>query len=608
MKFNLKRILILFISLFVIGSVAIETSVHTVSGDSLHLKDYTNEIQNLNEPYKFIKTDYFKPITHLSFTNKPVTRYYQLTLKKVKMSPDGFERTVWSVNGQHPGPLIQANKGDRLVINVTNHFDDPATVHWHGMFQHGTNWYDGVPGQTQCPIPNDVSLVYNFSTTDQHGTYWYHSHFFAQYVDGLRGSLVIHDPDDPYLKQYDFEYLVMLSDWHHNTTGVLLPLQDAPGYSGFRPIPDSPLISGLGRYNCTAAPPGSKCNSDQPLPVYNVKKNKKYRFRIINSAADGVFVFSIDQHKLKVIESEGIYLKPTIIKKLPVAVGQRYSVIVDANQPVGNYFIRGTLDKRCTPNDNATINFNSAIDWDGLGILHYEGAKNSPNSKEFDDDFTPCRDLDKKHLKPIKPITKYDGHVTDFVNITITFGADKNQRLEALINNSSYVPQLNDPTINKITRDIAAKDLPKDQNSVILNHNGGIAEIYVKNDNNADHPFHMHGHVFAIMFVGEKGDVPDESKYNKKNPVVRDTVTIPGNGFLVIRFITDNPGVWAFHCHIEWHVEIGMVLGIIELQDTLKKETIPEDVVALCLEHDLQKRTTRKMLNAIVINEIRSDD
>ncbi|PKK64284.1 Cu-oxidase-domain-containing protein [Rhizophagus irregularis] len=519
MKFNLKRILILFISLFVIGSVAIETSVHTVSGDSLHLKDYTNEIQNLNEPYKFIKPDYFKPITHLSFTNKPVTRYYQLTLKKVKMSPDGFERTVWSVNGQHPGPLIQANKGDRLVINVTNHFDDPATVHWHGMFQHGTNWYDGVPGQV-----------------------------------------------------------------------------------------NSPLISGLGRYNCTAAPPGSKCKSNQPLAVYNVKKNKKYRFRIINSSADGVFVFSIDQHKLKVIEADGIYLKPTIIKKLPVAVGQRYSVIVDANQPVGNYFIRGTLDKRCTPINNATINFNSAIDWNGLGILHYEGAINKPNSKEFDDDFTPCRDLDKKHLNPIKPITKYDGHVTDFVNITITFGRDKNQRLKALINNSSFVPQMNDPTVNKITRDIDAKDLPKEQNSVIFNHNGGIAEIYVKNNNGADHPFHMHGHVFAIMYVGEKGEVHDKSKYNKRNPVVRDTLTIPGNGFVVIRFITDNPGVWAFHCHIEWHVELGMVLGIIELQDTLKKETIPEDVVALCLEHDLQKRTTRKMLNSIVINEIRSYD
>ncbi|GBC00009.1 hypothetical protein RclHR1_03700016 [Rhizophagus clarus] len=613
MNFYLKRISVLFILslLFSIGSSAIETNIYTVNGNSLHLKGYTNEIQNPNKPYDDIKTDYFKPITHLNFTDKPVTRYYHLTLKKVQMSPDGFERTVWSVNGQHPGPLIQANKGDRLVINVTNNFDDPASVHWHGMFQHGTNWYDGVPGQTQCPIPNDISLVYNFSTTDQYGTYWYHSHFFAQYVDGLRGGLIVYDQDDPYLKQYDYEYVVVLSDWHHNTTGVLLPLSNVPGYAGFRPIPDSPLISGVGRYNCTAAPPGSKCNSNQPLPVYKVEKNKKYRFRIINSAADGAFVFSIDQHKLKVIELEGIYVKPTIIKKLPINVGQRYSVIVDANQPIGNYFIRGTLDKRCTPNNNATTNFNSAIDWNGLGILRYEGAENTkPNSKEFNDDFKPCRDLNKKHSLPLKPITKYDGHVSDFVNITIAFGRDSNQRLEALVNNVSFVPQMNDATVNKITRDFAPKDLPKEENSVIFNHNGGIAELYVWNNNTADHPFHMHGHSFAIMFVGEKGQLPNESKYDKRNPIVRDTVTIPGNGFLVIRFITDNPGIWAFHCHIEWHVELGMVMQLIELPNILKNETVPDDVISLCLENEFQKRKTltpRRMFNSIIINEIRSD-
>ncbi|GES72658.1 multicopper oxidase [Rhizophagus clarus] len=594
MKFNLKRVSILFIllfSLFAIGSSAIETNVHTVSDDDLHLKGYTNEIQNLNEPYEYIKTDYFKPITQLHFTNKPVTRYYHLTLKKVKISPDGFERTVWSVNGQLPGPIIQANKGDRLVINVTNNFDDPASIHWHGMFQHGTNWYDGVPGQTQCPIPNDISFIYKFSTGNQHGTYWYHSHFFAQYVDGLRGGLIIHDKDDPYLKHYDYEYVVTLSDWHHNTTGVLLPLKNTPGYAGASPVPDSPLITGLGRYNCSAAPPGSKCKSNQPLPVYKVEKNKKYRFRIISTGAEGVFVFSIDQHKLKVIELEGVYVKPTIIKKLLINVGQRYSIIVNANQPIGNYFIRGTLDKRCSPMNNATINFNSAIDWNGLGILRYEGAKNTkPNSKEFNDDFKPCRDLEKKHLTPLESTTKYDGHVTDFFNITVTFGKDKNNRTRAFMNDVSFVPQMNDPTINKITRYFAPKDLPTEQNSLIFDNKDGIVELYLWNNNTAGHPFHMHGHVFAVMFIGEKGELPDESKYDKKNPIIRDTVTVPGNGYLVIRFISDNPGIWAFHCHIEWHVELGMVMQLVELPSILKNEIIPNDVVALCLENDLQKR------------------
>ncbi|RIA81566.1 multicopper oxidase, partial [Glomus cerebriforme] len=91
------------------------------------------------------------------------------------------------------------------------------------------------------------------------------------------------------------------------------------------------------------------------------------------------------------------------------------------------------------------------------------------------------------------------------------------------------------------------------------------------NNNFATHPFHMHGHLFAVIFIGEQGQIPDKSKYNTKNPIIRDTVSLPGNGFLVIRFIADNPGIW--HCHIEWHVELGMVMTFVELPNILKKQT-----------------------------------
>ncbi|PKC01889.1 hypothetical protein RhiirA5_298009 [Rhizophagus irregularis] len=600
MKLNLKKVLILFISLFVICSSAIPARIHNVDNDEhLHLRAYTNEIQKRHEPFKIIQTDYFKPFVHLPFTNKPVTRYYQLTLKKVKLSPDGFERTVWSVNGQYPAPIIRANKGDRMIINVENKFGDPAAVHWHGVFQHGTNWYDGVPGQTQCPIPNDVSFIYNFTTGDQHGTFWYHSHFMAQYADGLRGALIVHDPDDPYLKEYDYEYVITLSDWHHRTTGEILPNFISPTYTGKRPVPDSPLLSGRGRYN-----------------FYNVKKNKKYRFRIINSAADAFFIFSIDEHKLKLIESEGIYIKPTIIEKLPINVGQRYSVIVNADQPIGKYWIRATIDKRCVLINNATINFNSSIDWNGLGILKYEGSKNDkPKSKEFPENFKICRDPDPKHLKPLQPVTKYDGNISDFFNITVKFQREGDGIVKAVMNNSSFIPQFNDPTINKIIRHIPPDELPKEQNSLIFDNKNGIVEIALWNNNTDEHPFHMHGHVFGVMFVGEKNEYPDEKKYDKKNPVIRDNVTVPGFGYLVIRFIADNPGIWAFHCHIEWHVELGMVLQLVELPSILMNETIPNDASSLCFKNDYQKKrnpTTpfhnrERMFNPVIINEIRRD-
>ena len=105
----------------------------------------------------------------------------------------------------------------------------------------------------------------------------------SQYIDGVRGALIIHDPDDPYLSQYDEELVVTMADWYHETAKALLPRRLAPGYRGFNPIPDSGLISGRGRYNCSAAPPGSKCDSDAPLAVYKFEKGKKYRLRLINT-------------------------------------------------------------------------------------------------------------------------------------------------------------------------------------------------------------------------------------------------------------------------------------------------------------------------------------
>ncbi|EXX64174.1 uncharacterized protein OCT59_016060 [Rhizophagus irregularis] len=162
------------------------------------------------------------------------------------------------------------------------------------------------------------------------------------------------------------------------------------------------------------------------------------------------------------------------------------------------------------------------------------------------------------------------------------------------MNNSSFIPQFNDPTINKIIRHIPPEELPKEQNSLIFDNKNGIVEIALWNNNTDEHPFHMHGHVFGVMFVGEKNEYPDEKKYNKKNPVISDNVTVPGFGYLVIRFIADNP---------------------VELPSILMNETIPNDASSLCFKNDYQKKrnpTTpfhnrERMFNPVIINEIRRD-
>jgi hypothetical protein len=72
------------------------------------------------------------------------------------------------------------------------------------------------------------------------------------------------------------------------------------------------------------------------------------------------------------------------------------------------------------------------------------------------------------------------------------------------------------------------------------------------------HPIHIHGHKFWVLGSGE-GYFKD-SPLNLIDPIYRDTVDVPKNGWLVVRFKSDNPGVWLLHCHVEWHAVTGMAI------------------------------------------------
>jgi hypothetical protein len=68
-----------------------------------------------------------------------------------------------------------------IVITFPASFESLAddiqrNQHWHGLFQHGTNYDDGAVGVNQCPISPGHSFLYKFSVPNQAGTYWYHSH------------------------------------------------------------------------------------------------------------------------------------------------------------------------------------------------------------------------------------------------------------------------------------------------------------------------------------------------------------------------------------------------------------------------------------------------
>ena len=98
------------------------------------------------------------------------------------------------INGQIPGPTIEANWGDDIQVTVTNKITGPeegTSLHWHGLLQNKTPWFDGVPSVQQCPIAPGSTFTYTFNA-GLYGTSWYHSHYSAQYADGLSGPMIIH--------------------------------------------------------------------------------------------------------------------------------------------------------------------------------------------------------------------------------------------------------------------------------------------------------------------------------------------------------------------------------------------------------------------------------
>ena len=124
----------------------------------------------------------------------------------------------------------------------------------------------------------------------------------------------------------------------------------------------------------------------------------------------------------------------------------------------------------------------------------------------------------------------------------------------------------------------------------ILQHNE-IVEVVINSADPGKHPFHLHGHNFQVAARGDD----DMGAYNSTNttlsqtPMRRDTILIKPNSFAVLRFQASNPGIWLFHCHIEWHMDTGLVVTMVEAPLELQQQnlTIPANHKEACTSQGL---------------------
>ncbi|KAG0143359.1 hypothetical protein CROQUDRAFT_66288, partial [Cronartium quercuum f. sp. fusiforme G11] len=334
-------------------------------------------------------------------------RRYELVITNTTAGPDGFWRTVLAINNQIPGPLIEANEGDSLEITVINHLDSPVTIHWHGLYQNGTNWEDGVTGVTQCPIPGSGGMyIYKFTLTG-------HAHHQNLMADGISGPLIIHSPRDPLKRGIDFDedIVLMLTDWYHNTSSQIVEhMLSEPGYfhTPAAPSPNSALVNGVGEWDCRWATTTQRCEKTSP-PEFRVLAGHRVRFRLVNAGAHAMFYWSADEHTLNVTEADSTAVYgPSDIHRIKFHNGQRYSVIVkiDSKEAGSSFYLRGTMDSDCWAWVAGDLQRTA------LAIVRVVESRldsprkgTRPTTKDWSDQLDGvCQDLDPNLLSPILPV------------------------------------------------------------------------------------------------------------------------------------------------------------------------------------------------------------
>ncbi|KAM0822205.1 hypothetical protein ACQ4PT_071655 [Festuca glaucescens] len=466
------------------------------------------------------------------------------------------EHNIITVNGQFPGPTLEVREGDTLVISVVNHAQYNVTIHWHGIRQFRTGWADGPEFVTQCPIKPGGSYKYRFTIEGQEGTLWWHAHSSCLRAT-VYGALVIRPREG---KAYPFEkpsreVPLMLGEWWNaNPIDVI---REAQRTGGGPNVSDAFTINGQ---------PGDLFNcSREDTTAISVKPGETALLRFINSALNHELFVSIAGHKMTVVGVDASYTKPFATSVLMIAPGQTTDVLVTMDQPPTRYYVaaRAYISAQGVAFDNTTttavIEYDCGCDTDfGPSI-----PPAFPTLPAFND--TGAATAFAAGIKSPKKV-EIPSPVDENLFFTVGLGlfnckpgqqcgGPNNTRFTASMNNVSFVFPKTDSLLHAHYYDIPGvftTDFPA-YPPVQFDYTGN------------NHPIHIHGYDFLVLAegFGNYDAEKDAQKFNLENPPQRNTVAVPVNGWAVIRFRADNPGVWLMHCHLDVHITWGLAMAFL---------------------------------------------
>ncbi|KAI8323257.1 hypothetical protein GQ54DRAFT_338753 [Martensiomyces pterosporus] len=505
-------------------------------------------------------------IALLAHTSNCARVVYDWDIGYVTVNRDGYNtRRAVGVNGKLPIPPMELTVGDTLVLNVHNSLNVTTSVHSHGLFHNGTSYLDGAATVTQCGIPPNESFTYSY-VVEQAGTFWMHGHDHHQNSDGLRTPLIVHEKCEPPF-EYDDEYLFALEDWYAEQFDERAQETMDPN----KPFPP-PHGYGFGIIN------GYNGNDTKPI---SFKPGRTYRLRVVNMASTQWFQFSIQGHKLRVIEADGVYCEPKEVDGLDMSPAQRYSVLVTAhNSTEYNYRYNATMYASFIP---PAPGLSPRV---FMGLVEYKQGAPVKNMTMDAESFEWVDDLNLNALDQQEALP-----VDRSMNFTIGNNPYTNGLHLDHINNITYAA----PLVPSLYTALSMGDLATNESvygpqthAFVLKHLE-VVEFIIHNPNALPHPLHLHGHAFQIMGYGPAppsfplNSTLASDRTQQGAPARRDTLVIPPYQYITIRFRADNPGVWLLHCHMDIHFVLGMVMTFVEAPLELQKsQQVPVEMFELC--------------------------
>jgi FtsP/CotA-like multicopper oxidase with cupredoxin domain len=448
-----------------------------------------------------------------------------LRLARRTIEVNGKSASVYGIRQPDGTFGIRTKVGERFRVRVENRIEEVSLIHWHGLTP---PWQqDGVPGISGPPIPVGGYADYDFPLRFG-GTFWMHSHQGLQEQLLMAAPLIIHDRRDRADQQ---EVIVMLTDFSFTPpeqifealkkdTGMAAMPAAAPppaagatkGMKGGEAASTMPAGMAMG---AAAKPDLNDVKYDAFLAndrtladpeVVKVEPGARVLLRIINSSSMSAFHLDLGELDGELIAVDGFRVAPVMARRFPMAVAQRLDVRLAIPREPAAHPVLALLE-----GENRQT-----------GIILKAGDAPVTRIPDTAATASPALTLDlERRLRAAKPLKPRKANRVHTLNLTGQM--------------AGYVWSINGVSWNE-----NVPPLPVAK--------GERVELVFVNKTPMPHPMHLHGHEFQVVEID-----------GKRFPgAVRDTVLVPPGRRVVVAFDANNPGYWALHCHLLYHLEAGM--------------------------------------------------